>query len=271
MVYKKDLIYKGFGLISREEVSVTLRANQENQLRFITKNGNIIPISTDSLFSTQRNTVLASGDDAVCLVEHFLAAAAFARLRSFDIVLSHEELPFEDGSAKFWLNVFDSWGLIQEAREPFLVLPARIQIQDEEDPTRYILMEPSEHLSLTYHLDWAHPLIGIQEYTWTTQMNVLDLLSARTFSSEYENQILGLSGIVIGLTETGFTKELHSFDEPCRHKLLDLIGDLMLSTYNPLDIKMKVYSHKAGHALNAKAAQQLKELLARKETELHVN
>ena len=246
------------GLISRQLVEAQISANNAQGIRFLYA-GEQIEAKSSNLYSTQRNTVIAKNNQCVCLTEHFLAACALAGLDNIDLELSEGELPFGDGSAKLWLDFFQNQSLIFDLSQKFK-LEQEYKIVDEADKTRFITLSPADKFSLTYALDWAHPKIAQQEYTWTMGDAVEEIACARTFSNEVENQALGLSGWVIGLTEDAITHELHYSNEPARHKALDLLGDLMLSGLNPLQIGMKVYSHKAGHELNSRAAKLLNEI-----------
>lgn len=249
------------GLISREIVEACLQTNDNKGIRFIYAN-ELIEALAKNLYSTQRNTVIAKNNECVCLTEHFLAACAISGLNNIDLELSEGELPFGDGSAQLWLDFFASQaGLVFDLSQKFK-LKQEYKIVDELDNTRFIVLSPADNFSVTYSLDWSHPQIAKQEFTWSKGDPIEAIAKARTFSNESENQMLGLSGWVIGLTEDDITQALHYPDEPARHKALDLLGDLMLSGINPLQIGMNVYSHKAGHELNSRAAKLLNEIYA---------
>ena len=65
----------------------------------------------------------------------------------------------------------------------------------------------------------------------------------------------------LGLKDVGFTSDLRSENEPVKHKILDLIGDLYLTGVNPLDMKCQILVKEAGHAVHLKVAKMLKEKL----------
>ena len=62
----------------------------------------------------------------------------------------------------------------------------------------------------------------------------------------------------VGLKDIGFTTELRSKDEPIKHKILDLIGDLYLAGVSPLNLRAQILVKEAGHAVHTKVAQVLK-------------
>ena len=265
-----SLIIESKGLITRNIVKSTISPNQDKGIRFIIPKGTVIEASYENISSTQRNTVLSKADESLCLTEHFLAAVALFNINNIDIKLSEEELPFGDGSAKLWHEAFQSEffkneKLIEEFSE--IEIKETIIVSDENNSDRYIKLSPADSFKATYNMDWNHPKIGQQSYSWTRDTDIKDLAFARTFSSELENQMLGLSGWIVGLTEDDFSMPLLFKDEPARHKVLDLIGDLMLSGLNPLNLKAHIESNKGGHELNSKLAQKLSKYSKQKLTQ----
>ena len=182
-------------------------------------------------------------------------------IKNIDVILDETELPFGDGSAKLWIDLFKEHKLGEKIRESSKELKEEILVKDPNDESRFIKAVPSENFKATYLMDWDHPKIGKQEYTWSLNDEVEEVANARTFSSEAENKMLGLDGWVVGLTKDDFTTALLFENEPARHKVLDLIGDLSLSGINPLDIKMHVSSSKGGHWLNSEFAKKLASLV----------
>jgi UDP-3-O-[3-hydroxymyristoyl] N-acetylglucosamine deacetylase len=251
------------GLITRNEIKASITKNRNDGIIFTVtgrSKDSVKAISTN-IISTQRNTVLGNEHCSICLTEHFLAACALTNQKNINVEIDAEELPFGDGSAKLWIDLFKKHDQINNIT-PNLTLSKEIKISDDNDPTRYIIAKPltEANFKATYNLDWQHPKIGQQSYTWDlSEDNIDEVANARTFSTEAENQMLGLSGWIVGITEDDFTMPLRFQDEPARHKTLDLIGDLYLSGINPLAVKMHIVSNKGGHALNSKMAQALAE------------
>ena len=67
----------------------------------------------------------------------------------------------------------------------------------------------------------------------------------------------------VGLKDDGYTTELRSENEPIKHKILDLIGDLYLTGVNPLNLKAQILVKEAGHAVHVKVAKMLKDKLVK--------
>ena len=270
----KILEIKAKGLISRLEVTAKIIKNKGKGIRFFIKenlrdlNDTLLaeldmsdPISAhvSQIVSTQRNTVLSNGKFSICLTEHFLAACALLNVRDIDVFLDQEELPFGDGSANLWLNLLRDTPFSEPILNSDLELREEIIIRDAQQPHKFIKAIPlNTNFEATYQMNWAHPRIGEQFFTWTLGKSLLeDITDARTFSTEAENQMLGLSGWIVGITDTDFTMPLRFSDEPSRHKVLDLIGDLLLAGINPLRFKMHLISNQGGHYLNSLLAEKL--------------
>lgn len=107
-------------------------------------------------------------------------------------------------------------------------------------------------------------MIGKTWQSWSAKSDVRDISDARTFGSEKEHSVLGITDVV-SITESGFSKELRWKDEPVRHKLLDLLGDLVLAGVNPLRWKARFISIKGGHEMDVEMARKLSAALASQE------
>jgi UDP-3-O-[3-hydroxymyristoyl] N-acetylglucosamine deacetylase len=110
-------------------------------------------------------------------------------------------------------------------------------------------------------MDWNHPMIGKRWHSWSPEQGIDELTVCRTFGSMKEHQMLGLADDVVSMTDDGFSKPLHFADEPVRHKLLDLIGDLALVGFNPLRLKARFISIKGGHEMDVELVKNLATLL----------
>ncbi len=251
------------GLISRNLVKSELCHNNNEGINFISFSKPDIKVGANfsNINSTQRNTVLAKDGQFICLTEHFLAACSLMNVNHVNLGLSEDELPFGDGSAKLWVDFFQNNNLGGKIQNSSIKLKEEILVQDGD---RYIKAVPAENFKVTYELDWDHPKVGKQDFTWSLNDDVYEIANARTFSNELENKMLGLDGWIVGLTEDGFSMPLLFDNEPARHKALDLVGDLYLSGINPLDIRMHITSHKGGHELNSKMAKALSEKFSKK-------
>ena len=219
------------------------------------KNGAVlIPALADRVVNTLRNVVLGEGSIRLCLVEHLLAAACLCGIDDLLVKVDGPELPLDDGSAKFWVEQFEQAGWRKRLPDPNIELSEPIIINKSD---RLLLALPDESFSISYHMDWDHPLIGKRWQSWTADQDINEITDARTFGWMSDHQALGIAEDSLSLTSDGFTKPLRFEDEPVRHKLLDLVGDLRLSGVSPMRFKARFISIKGGHELDVQLAKRL--------------
>lgn len=261
------LKYVGRGVTSQKDVQVTIeKAAQGSGILFrIPERGDSntkidIPARTTSVVNTLRNVTLGVGPNRLCIVEHFLAAAALFGLEDLLVDIDGMEFPLGDGSAKFWLDLFEeaSWQANKPVCDLTLAEPIVIKRAD-----RVLMALPDDSFSLNYMMDWDHPLIGKRWQSWSASSAIREIGDARTFGSQKEHQLLGIVGQVVSMTADGFDEPLRWPDEPVRHKLLDLLGDLYLAGVNPMRWKARFISIKGGHEMDVEMARKLNEIAPR--------
>lgn len=222
---------------------------------------------------TERRTTLGTGADSVTLVEHVLSALAGLRIDNCLIEIDGPEPPGLDGSAQGFVEALLAAGTVLQSRARTVWAaeqPVTVS-QSGATVTLYPCALGAPHtLRISYRLDYgiASP-IASQCHTMELKPNnyTAELASCRTFVLESEAESLRSQGIGRHLT----AKELLVFgrrgpidntlrfaNEPARHKLLDLIGDLALSR---ADFAGHLVAYRSGHALNILLATQLMQMI----------
>ena len=187
--------------------------------------------------STERRTVLGSGEVAVQTVEHLLAAAAALELDDLTIELDGPEPPIGDGSFSPYLEALEAAGVVEQPGQP-VVYRVLAPFQLTESDSSYVVA-PAKSLRLTTTIEWRHPLIGRQSgsYDITPEAFGRELAGARTFGFLHEADALRARGLALGaalestlvLSDEGLVGgELRWADEFVRHKAADILGDLAL-------------------------------------------
>jgi UDP-3-O-[3-hydroxymyristoyl] N-acetylglucosamine deacetylase/3-hydroxyacyl-[acyl-carrier-protein] dehydratase len=187
--------------------------------------------------STERRTVLGSGEAAVQTVEHLLAAAAALELDDLTIELDGPEPPIGDGSFSPYLEALEAAGVVEQPGNP-VVYRVLAPFQLAEADSSYVVA-PAKSLRLTTTIEWRHPLIGRQSgsYDITPEAFGRELAGARTFGFLHEADALRARGLALGaalestlvLSDEGLVGgELRWADEFVRHKAADILGDLAL-------------------------------------------
>ncbi len=226
-----------------------------------------IPALVTHVVNRPRRTALSSGDATIETCEHVLSAVAALGIDNLLVEVDGPELPAMDGSARPFVDALLDAGIADCGGEkrPFVVTRPTVV----RDGDALVAALPSERpmMQIVYELDYGdHQPLG-------RQLKVFDLVNgayideiapARTFVLEAEAQALRLQGLgthltpgdllVIGNDGPLGDNALRFEDEPVRHKIVDLIGDLALLG---APIHGKIVACKSGHRLNHRLAREL--------------
>lgn len=248
----KEIQTNGICLMDGRESAVRILPSVKKGIFFYPNNGDIaIKAGIETVISTQNCTVLGDNDLQIRVVEHFLAACAFAGIDSLEVYLSSSELPILDGSAINWLRLFKDAGISEyQILKTEFASPITLS-----SGTTNITLIPAEEFKVTYCVNFNHPDLSRKWYSWELTQGIDIIAESRTFGyfkdlERLQSMGLGLGANVdniVGLTDDKYTTELRSVDEPIKHKILDLIGDFYLLGINPLGFKAHIIAQEAGH------------------------
>jgi len=217
-----------------------------------------------SVVDTKMATVIGRDGAFVSTIEHFLSAIYAYSIDNIRIVLEGNEMPIMDGSSISFCLLLDEAG-IQEQSEPKKVLRVkkRVEVRSGE---RFVALEPSDRASFDFEIDFDHPVIGRQSYSFDFSLKsyLSEISRARTFGFvrdiqylQSQNLALGASlKNAIGLDEHKVlnSEGLRFEDEFVRHKILDAMGDMMVTGYNILG---RYRSFAGSHDLNHRLTVEL--------------
>jgi UDP-3-O-acyl N-acetylglucosamine deacetylase len=225
-----------------------------------------IPARTESVSGTQRRTTLGPPDRGVTLVEHLLAALAGLRIDNCLIELDGREPPGLDGSAAGYVAAIgDAGAALQFARRPVYAVSEPVFVASGGAT---IGLHPARGtgLRVSYLLDYG-PVAPIPRQTFTLDVRpqgfAREVAACRTFLTAPEAEALRAQGVGVHLKPTDLLvfgprgpidNRLRFADEPARHKVLDLVGDLSLCGF---DLAGHVVAYRSGHALNVELARRL--------------
>ncbi len=246
----------GTSLHGGQRAIVTLEPAPAGQGRVFRRGVARIPANWTAARGARLATELSQDGVTVRTVEHLLAALAGLGIDNATIVLEGDELPILDGSALPWVTAIAQVGTVAQGEGPPcppLREPVTVQQGDG-----FVSAVPGDRLQLTYGIDFPTAAIGRQWRTWCPDTEPFaDVIApARTFTLQKFIEPLRAAGLIAGGSlenaivcddEQWLNPPLRFADEPCRHKLLDLVGDLSL--LGPLP-PMHVVAYKASHALH---------------------
>ncbi len=219
-------------------------------------------LAPEQVRDTRLCTALDLAGRPLATVEHLLAALAGVGLTQAEIWVDGHEIPLLDGSALPWVEAIAEAGLVDLGpRAPLPALAAPISCQRGES---FVQALPSERLLLSAAIEFPQPAIGRQLFSLalSPETFVREIAPARTFGFKDQVEQLRQAGLIQGgaldnaLVCDGdhwLNPPLRFEDEPVRHKLLDLIGDLALVGL-PL---AQVMAFRASHNLHTQLAAAL--------------
>lgn len=257
----------------------------------------IIDAVAENVKSTNRGTVIGRGDALVSTVEHTMAALYAAGIDNVLIKVNAPEMPILDGSSRAISDAIIAAGIEeQEAEKEFYVVKQKIEVRDDTTGASIIVL-PDDNFSIDTMVAFDSPVIPNQFASMDDISSFYDeVSSARTFvfvreiepllnanlikGGDLDNAIViydkpmeqtALDRIAdatgaphIAANEFGYlnNRPLEHDNEPARHKLLDVIGDLALIG-RPL--KGRVIATRPGHSINTTLAKSIRKDLKRQE------
>lgn len=252
-------------------VELTIKPSDKKGIRFYIQDG-VVEAKVENVVSTEHCVILADVEQGaqhkIALVEHFMAACAIAEIDALDVYFNSQgfEMPIFDGSARIWVDEFNKVGTVGEADE---VKTLDEVVSFSKNNSSIVLLPSENKTSITYCVNFNHPDLNNRWVSLNQDENLNEIIDARTFGylKDLERfQAAGYSkGVTIentvGLTDDGYTTELRSQYESAKHKILDIIGDLYLTGFNPLKLNANILVKEAGHAYHCELAKTLKQKL----------
>ena len=231
-----------------------------------------IPALVENVIPRGRRTTLKSGETTIETVEHCMSALAGLGIDNALIRIHGPELPGGDGSARPFVDPLLEVGITeQDAPRRTFELQEAIVI-DEGDAMIAAIPHDTPGMRVIFDLDYnaTGGRIKRQVLNWDTSVQdyVGDLSSARTFSLEEEAKAMWERGIgrhltpkdVLVIGEEGPIENAYRFeDEPVRHKILDMLGDLYLVG---CPVRCRVVAYRSGHGLNRRLGMAIREQMA---------
>jgi len=257
---------EGIGLHSGEKTRVTISPYEEEgyYVSFKDKPGEIFKLTQDLIGSTMLCTAVKLGGRNLYTIEHLLSSMAGCGLSYIHIEVDGKEIPLLDGSAIQWVKDFEEVG-IKKAPRPdnfFQEINKSIILNKEGS---VIAATPSEKTTIISTINFAYKAIGNQTFVIDLNpKNFVEMIApARTFGFKDQFQELSELGLIKGGSlenalvcdgDKWVNPPLRFSNEPIRHKILDLIGDLALVGLP----KAQILVYKGSHSLNALLASSLK-------------
>jgi UDP-3-O-[3-hydroxymyristoyl] N-acetylglucosamine deacetylase/3-hydroxyacyl-[acyl-carrier-protein] dehydratase len=300
---RQETTLSGQGLHSGRIVKATLRPARENTgivfVRTDLEKPAEIKALADNVSDTNRGTTLTQGQARIHTVEHVMSALVGLGVDNAIVEVDGPELPILDGSALPFVRAIQTVGLTEqdELKDTF-ALQETLSLRDEATGS-FIIATPALKTSFSVTVDYSNNVIPTQNAQYSEgQSYAEEIAGSRTFVFLHELEMLYKAGLIKGgdlsnaivyverlidenvlqhLRDKHNLPDLHiehgsvlcegglRFDnEPARHKILDLIGDLHLCGF---PVKAHFHAYKPGHTINCAFARLLREHIKKKRAE----
>jgi UDP-3-O-[3-hydroxymyristoyl] N-acetylglucosamine deacetylase len=222
-----------------------------------------IPLTIANVVDTSRATVIGMDTFTISTIEHFLSAVYAYGIDNIRVSVDSDEIPVMDGSAISFCLLLDEAGVqVQNQPKKVIQIEKCVEVSMGE---RFARLEPAQSASFTFEIAFPHPAIQRQSYLYhfSRKMFVEEIARARTFGFAKDIQSLQSRNLALGASlqnaigldsKKVLNKEGLRFEnEFVRHKILDVMGDMMV-TGGHIVGKYTAFasSHQLNHALTKK-------------------
>ena len=292
---KSSVTVSGIGLHTGKNVNLTFKPAPENHgyefIRTDLKDTPAVIPFIDNVIDTSRGTTIKQNGIYIYTVEHVLAAVAGLEIDNLIMEIDQSELPIMDGSSKYFVDALLKAGIVeQQAEKKYIEINSNITYSDPKNKIE-ITAIPSQSFSVSVMINFETKVLNSQnaalesikdfkgeiancrtfvflhELEFLLKNNLIkggDLSNAivfvnRVISQEELNRLAKLfNKPTVRVLKEGILNnlELHFPNEPARHKLLDLIGDLALLGK---PIKGNIVAKRPGHYSNVQFAKLIKQ------------
>ncbi|HEC45571.1 MAG: UDP-3-O-[3-hydroxymyristoyl] N-acetylglucosamine deacetylase [Thermotogae bacterium] len=223
-----------------------------------------IPLSPSSVIDTRMATVIGSEKGFISTIEHFLSALYAYGIDNLRVIVDGNEMPIMDGSSISFCLLLDEAG-IEELDVPKKVISIK-KIVEVRDGDKFVRLSPADTATFDFKIKFDHPVIGEQseQFEFSTHNFIEEIARARTFGFAKDIQYLQSQNLALGATlQNAIGLDDHKILNPeglrfdnefAKHKVLDAMGDMMVSGYN---ILAKYESFAGSHNLNYQLTSKL--------------
>ena len=231
-----------------------------------------IPVNIAAVVERPQRTALRNGSTVIETVEHCLAAVAGLNIDNLEIEVNGSELPNIDGSCAPYTDALLKTGFQQQDRPRKVFVITDPIVVKQDDALLYALPDRPDQLTVIYELDYRDPAIGRQVFCFQAEPEnfIRQISPARTFVTEAEAKQAQEQGIgshlsfkdVLVFGPDGPIDNKLRFDDECaRHKVADLLGDVMLLGHA---IQGRLVAYRSGHACNQLLVKKLAQVIERR-------
>ena len=292
---KEEVTISGAGIHTGQSVTMLIKPAAPNSginfQRTDLPGKPVVKADVDNVVETNRSTTIEADNARVGTIEHIMAALMGMQIDNVLIEINGEEVPIMDGSSRFFIDELSKAGIEkQEAKKVYYDILHNITFTDEEKKVEMVAL-PYNDYRINALIDFNSPVLGTQhaDLRRISDFNK-EIASCRTFCFFHELEFLVSNHLIKGgdinnaivvvdkpvtpdqveriskifhkkdvkVSEAGILNNLtlRFPNEPARHKLLDVVGDLALVGY---PFKAHIIANRPGHSSNVKFAKKIKD------------
>ncbi|MFZ1369652.1 MAG: bifunctional UDP-3-O-[3-hydroxymyristoyl] N-acetylglucosamine deacetylase/3-hydroxyacyl-ACP dehydratase [Ferruginibacter sp.] len=292
---REELTIAGAGIHTGAAVTMKLKPAEPNTginfKRVDLPEKTLVKVDVDNVIETNRSTTIEVNGARVSTIEHLMAALVGMQIDNVLIEIDGEEVPILDGSARPFVEALEKTGTTQQdAPKIYYDIQHNITFIDEEKKVEMVAL-PYHGFRINTLIDFNSPVLGTQHADLKNIADFNDqIASSRTFCFFHELEQLLANNLIKGgdinnaivvvdkpvtgeqvqriskvfnktdvqVSEEGILNnlELRFPNEPARHKLLDVVGDLALVGF---PFRAHIIANRPGHSSNVKFAKKIKE------------
>ncbi len=292
---KEEISISGAGIHTGQSVTMRLKPAEPNTgivfQRVDLPGKPLVKADVDNVIETNRSTTLEQNGARVSTIEHLMASLVGMQVDNVLIEINGDEVPILDGSAEPFVEILEKTGVTnQQVRKIYYNIEHNISFVDEDKKVEMVALPYNEYRINTL-IDFNSPILGTQHAALKniTDFNA-EIAPCRTFCFFHELEALLANNLIKGgdinnaivvvdkpvtadqvariskvfkkndvhVSEEGILNnlKLRFPNEPARHKLLDVVGDLALVGF---PFKAHIIANRPGHSSNVKFAKKIKE------------
>ncbi len=292
-----DICLKGKGLHSGKEVTLTIKSATPHSgyqfKRIDLDDEPIIKALAENVVNTARGTTIQENGAEVMTIEHLCAALYGSGIDNVLIEIDGPEVPILDGSSKYFIEAIKLVGIKEQEAEKVVFTPKEKIVYYDKEKDIEIAVYPDDKFSVDVHIDFNSRVLGYQ-YALLNSIEDFEheISSCKTFVFLHELEFLFQNNLIKGgdvdnalvivnkpmskekldhlaelfnkpkmeVIPEGYLNntELKFQNEPARHKLLDIVGDLSLTGVR---LNAKIIARKPGHHANTELAKIIRKLI----------
>ncbi|NPA32013.1 MAG: UDP-3-O-[3-hydroxymyristoyl] N-acetylglucosamine deacetylase [Aquificae bacterium] len=253
------LRFKGKGIHTGEKSTIILHPEERGTgVRFF-KEGVFIPAHYDFVVNTNHSTDLGKEGVVIKTVEHLLGVLHLLEVTNLTVEVIGGEIPILDGSGSELYRAIREELAEQDGEIDYFVVDGVVEIRNGRS---FIRACPSETLEITYEGEFDN-FLGKRRFTFHKGRDE-EIVYARTFCFDWEIEHIRKAGLgrggslentlVLGKDGVYNPEGMRWEDEPVRHKVFDIVGDLYLLGK---PVRGRFFSFRGGHALNYRLVREL--------------